>query len=140
MSREEISLIIVDYIQLMYSDNSENRAHEISRIARDLKITAMDLRVPVIAVSQLRRPAPTAMSKKPKLEDLKESGGIEQNADLAILIYRPERDNPKDDNLKGIAEINLAKHRNGRTGEFRLYWMSSFSKFENPAEEDVLVE
>ncbi|MHB8896613.1 MAG: replicative DNA helicase [Candidatus Geothermincolia bacterium] len=140
MSTEKnVGLIIVDYIQLMYSDKrTESRAQEVSRIARDLKVMAMDLEVPVIAVSQLRRPPPTVQKKDPSLEDLKESGGIEQNADLVVLIYRPEVDDPKNMDVKGVAEINLAKHRNGRTAKFKLYWMGSYSKFENPAEEDLL--
>jgi len=139
MARENIGLIIVDYIQLMYhSETTANRAQEVSRIARDLKVTAMDLKVPVIAVSQLRRPPEGALKKEPRLEDLKESGGIEQNADVVLLIYRPEVDNPKDDNLKGKVELNLAKHRNGRTGKINLLWEGSHSSFRNPAEDDLI--
>ncbi|MDD5747481.1 MAG: replicative DNA helicase [Actinomycetota bacterium] len=134
-AKENIGLIIVDYIQLMYGSKPENRAQDVSRIARDLKVIAMELEVPLIAVSQLRRPAQGA-KKEPSLEDLKESGGIEQNADVVVLIYRPEVDDPRNQDLKGIAEINVAKHRNGRTGHFELLWMGSYSKFENPAEED----
>lgn len=138
-TEKNVGLIIVDYIQLMYSDKrTESRAQEVSRIARDLKVMAMDLEVPVIAVSQLRRPPPTVQKKDPSLEDLKESGGIEQNADLVVLIYRPEVDDPKNMDVKGVAEVNLAKHRNGRTAKFKLYWMGSYSKFENPAEDDLL--
>ncbi len=138
-TEKNVGLIIVDYIQLMYSDKrSESRAQEVSRIARDLKVMAMDLEVPVIAVSQLRRPPPTVQKKDPSLEDLKESGGIEQNADLVLLIYRPEVDDPKNLDVKGVAEVNLAKHRNGRTAKFKLYWMGSYSKFENPAEDDLI--
>lgn len=140
MAKENIGLIIVDYIQLMYSGKADTRAQEVSRISRDLKVTATDLKVPVLAVSQLRRPPPTVAQKKPTLEDLKESGGIEQSADLVILIYRPEVDDPTNLDVKGLAEINLAKHRNGKTGKFKLYWMASYSKFDNPAEEDLLVE
>lgn len=140
MSREKVGLIIVDYIQLMYGQRAESRAQEISKLSRDLKVMAMELEVPVLAVSQLRRLPPGVAKKTPSLEDLKESGGIEQNADLVVLIYRPEVDEPKNLDLKGIAEVNLAKHRNGRTAQFRLYWMGSFSKFENPAEEDLLTE
>jgi replicative DNA helicase len=103
-------------------------------------VMAMDLEMPVLAVSQLRRPPPTIAKKDPSLEDLKESGGIEQNADLVVLIYRPEVDDPNNMDVKGKAEINLAKHRNGRTAKFMLYWMGSYSKFENPAEEDLLQE
>ena len=71
-------------------------------------------------------------------EDLRESGAIEQNADLVILIYRPEVDDPRDHELKGIAEVNLAKHRNGETGQFKLAWIGGYTKFENLADEDLL--
>jgi len=83
----------------------------------------VELEVPVIAVSQLRRPPATIGKKTPSMEDLRESGAIEQNADLVILIYRPEVDDPRDHELKGIAEVNLAKHRNGVTGQFKLAWI-----------------
>ena len=139
-SRENIGLVIVDYIQLFYTSKAESRAQEVSRIARDLKVIAMELEVPVLAVSQLRRPPPTVTKKEPSLEDLKESGGIEQNADLVVLLYRPEVDDPKNLDIRGEAEVNLAKHRSGRTAKFKLYWMASYSKFENPAEEDLLAE
>lgn len=140
IAREKIGLIIVDYIQLMHIPGfREGRVQEVSRIARDLKVLAMELEVPVVAVSQLRRPPATvSKEKKPSLEDLRESGAIEQNADLVVLIYRPEMDNPKDLEMKGIAEINLAKHRNGETGQFKLAWIGGYTKFENLAEEDLL--
>jgi replicative DNA helicase len=142
ISREEIGLIIVDYIQLMHIPGfREGRVQEVSRIARELKVMAMELEIPLIAVSQLRRPPPTtSKEKKPSLEDLRESGAIEQNADLVVLIYRPEMDDPRDLELRGIAEINLAKHRNGETGQFKLAWIGGYTKFENLAEEDLLAE
>jgi len=137
MARENIGLIIVDYIQLMHIPGfREGRVQEVSRIARDLKVLAMELETPVIAVSQLRRPPATIGKKTPSMEDLRESGAIEQNADLVILIYRPEVDDPRDHELKGIAEINLAKHRNGETGQFKLAWIGGYTKFEN-LEEDM---
>lgn len=137
-AKENIGLMVVDYIQLLYMGKSEgrryeSRAQEVSKIARDLKVIAMDLGIPVIAVSQLKRQG----QKKPTLEDLKESGGIEQSADLVILIYRPEVDDPNPD-LRGIADINLAKHRNGQTGDFKVYWKGSHAKFENLVEEKSL--
>jgi replicative DNA helicase len=144
MSKEKnIGLIIVDYIQLMYGGKGdtrryESRAQEVSKIARDLKVLAMDLEIPVLAVSQLRRPPATVAKKDPSLEDLKESGGIEQNADIVLLIYRPIVDDPSNLDLKGVADINLAKNRNGRTARFKLLWFDSYSKFENPAEDDRL--
>ena len=140
IARENIGLIIVDYIQLMHIPGfREGRVQEVSRIARDLKVLAMELEIPVIAVSQLRRPPATvSKEKRPNLEDLRESGAIEQNADLVVLIYRPEMDDPRDLELRGIAEINLAKHRNGETGQFKLAWIGGYTKFENLAEEDLL--
>ena len=142
IARESIGLIIVDYIQLMHIPGfREGRVQEVSRIARELKVMAMELEIPVIAASQLRRSPPTvSKEKKPSLEDLRESGAIEQNADLVLLIYRPEVDNPRDLELRGIAEINLAKHRNGETGQFRLAWIGGYTKFENLAEEGLLAE
>ncbi|MBN1288963.1 MAG: replicative DNA helicase [Actinobacteria bacterium] len=136
-AKEDIGLIVVDYIQLMYQKGIENRAQEVSKLARDLKVMAMELQVPVIVASQLRRPPPTVTKGAPSLEDLKESGGIEQNADVVILIYRPEVDDPKNQDLKGEVDINIAKHRNGETGKFRLFWVGGYSKFKNPAREDT---
>jgi replicative DNA helicase len=141
IARENIGLIIVDYIQLMHIPGfREGRVQEVSRIARDLKVMAMELEIPLLAVSQLRRPPPTVAKKTPSMEDLRESGAIEQNADLVILIYRPEMDDPRDVESKGIAEVNLAKHRNGMTGQFRLAWIGGYTKFDNLAEEDLLAE
>lgn len=140
MSREDIGLIIVDYIQLMHIPGfREGRVQEVSRIARDLKVMAMELEVPLIAVSQLRRPPPSvSKEKRPSLEDLRESGAIEQNADLVVLIYRPEMDDPRDVELRGLAEVSLAKHRNGETGIFNLLWIGGYTKFENRAEDSLL--
>ena len=143
MARENVGLIIVDYIQLMHLPGfREGRVQEVSRIARDLKVLAMELEVPVLAVSQLRRPPPTVTKKEPSLEDLRESGAIEQGADVVILLYRPEVDNPSGRGVQGMADIHLAKHRNGRTGKFRLSWIGAYTRFENLAEEeeDLLTE
>ena len=120
----------------------EGRTQEVTRIARDLKVLAMELEVPVIAVSQLRRPQLTVTKKEPSLEELRESGAIEQNADVVLLLYRPEVDDPGARGVQGIAEINLAKHRNGKTGKFRLSWIGAYTRFENLAEEeeDLLTE
>lgn len=136
-SKENIDLIIVDYIQLMYQKGIENRAQEVSKLARDLKVMAMELEVPVIAVSQLRRPPATITKGPPSLEDLKESGGIEQNADVVILIYRPEVDDPKNLEIKGDVEVNIAKHRSGETGKFPLLWIGECTKFRNPAPKEI---
>ncbi|MBU1670280.1 MAG: replicative DNA helicase [Actinobacteria bacterium] len=145
MAKQSIGLVIVDYMQLMYAGKGEgrrfeSRAQEVGKIARDLKATAMDLKVPVIAVSQLRRPPAQIAKKEPSLEDLKESGGIEQNADMVMLIYRRIVDEPENKDAEGIAEIHLAKNRNGQTGKFKLAWIGEYTKFEELAEEGLLPE
>jgi len=126
-----LDLIIVDYLQLMQvSGTTENRATEISEISRSLKALARELRVPIIALSQLNRSVEQRQDKKPVMSDLRESGAIEQDADLIVFIYRDEvydHDTPR----KGIADINIAKQRNGPTGEFPLTFLGQFTKFEN---------
>jgi replicative DNA helicase len=126
-----LDLIVVDYLQLMQvSGSTENRATEISEISRSLKALARELRVPIIALSQLNRSVEQRHDKKPVMSDLRESGAIEQDADLIVFIYRDEvydHDTPR----KGIADINIAKQRNGPTGEFPLTFLGQFTKFEN---------
>jgi replicative DNA helicase len=141
MAKEQIGLVIVDYIQLLYGGRAdgrryESRAQEVSKIARDLKVMAMDLEIPIIAVSQLRRPAAHMVKKEPSLEDLKESGGIEQNADMVLLLYRPEVDEPSVPEYQGIAQLHIAKHRNGQTGKFKLAWIGEYARFEHMATEE----
>lgn len=130
-----LDLIVIDYLQLMrVAGSAENRATEISEISRSLKGLARELRVPVIALSQLNRSVESRTDKKPVMSDLRESGAIEQDADLILFIYRDEvynHDSPR----KGIADINVAKQRNGPTGEFPLTFLGKFTKFENYAPE-----
>ena len=130
-----LSLIVVDYLQLMQvSGNTENRATEISEISRSLKALARELKLPIIALSQLNRSVEQRTDKKPVMSDLRESGAIEQDADLIVFIYREEvydKDTPR----QGIADINIAKQRNGPTGEFPLTFLGQFTKFENYAPE-----
>jgi len=130
-----LDLIVIDYLQLMrVAGTAENRATEISEISRSLKGLARELRVPIIALSQLNRSVETRTDKKPVMSDLRESGAIEQDADLILFIYRDEvynHDSPR----KGIADINIAKQRNGPTGEFPLTFLGRFTKFENYAPE-----
>ena len=109
--------MIVDYLQLMTSGTSvENRVQEVSQISRALKVLARDLEVPIVALSQLSRAVEQRHDKRPILSDLRESGSIEQDADLVMFVYRDEYYNPEDTESAGIAELILAKHRNGATG------------------------
>lgn len=135
-----IDLIIVDYLQLMQGDSrGENRVQEISYISRSLKALARELNVPVIAVSQLSRAVEWRASHRPQLSDLRESGSIEQDADVVTFIYRDdyyhtreewEREYPDKDYPEGIADIIIAKHRNGPTGEIKLHFIPQKAKFE----------
>jgi len=126
-----LGLVVVDYLQLMQvAGTTENRATEISEISRSLKALAKELDVPVIALSQLNRSVEQRTDKKPVMSDLRESGAIEQDADLIVFIYREEVYDP-DTPRKGIADIIIAKQRNGPVGEFHLTFLGEFTKFEN---------
>lgn len=132
-SREGLDLVIVDYIQLMESRTGrrdENRVQELSAISRGLKMLARDLDVPLICISQLNRSPESRPDKRPMLSDLRESGAIEQDADLVMLIYRDDYYNA-DSEEKGIAEVNLAKHRSGPTDRVKLTFMGTYAKFGN---------
>jgi replicative DNA helicase len=131
-----LGLIVVDYLQLMQVPGTkENRATEISEISRSLKALAKELKVPVIALSQLNRSVEQRTDKKPVMSDLRESGAIEQDADLIMLIYREEVYEP-DTARKGIADIIIAKQRNGPTGEVHLTFLGKYTRFENLATGD----
>ncbi len=125
-----LSLVVVDYLQLMAggSTRSENRQQEIAEISRGLKVLARDLDVPVLAVAQLSRAVEQRHDKRPLLSDLRDSGAIEQDADVVMFLYRDEYYNPDSDD-KGIAEIIIGKHRNGPTGMVKLAWLSQYTKF-----------
>ncbi len=125
-----LSLVVVDYLQLMVGQNSrsENRQQEIAEISRGLKVLARDLDVPGLAVAQLSRAVEQRHDKRPLLSDLRDSGAIEQDADLVMFLYRDEYYNPDSDD-KGIAEVVIGKHRNGPTGKVRLTWMEKYTKF-----------
>ncbi len=126
-----LGLIVVDYLQLMQvPGNMENRATEISEISRSLKALAKELALPVIALSQLNRSVEQRTDKRPVMSDLRESGAIEQDADMIIFIYREEVYNP-DTPRKGLADIVIAKQRNGPIGDFPLTFVGRYTKFEN---------
>ncbi|MCX8159511.1 MAG: replicative DNA helicase [Candidatus Saccharicenans sp.] len=128
-----LDIVFVDYIQLMRTGGRfENRNQEMSFISRSLKELAKELRIPVVGVSQLSR-APEKMRKEPKpmLSDLRESGAIEQDADVVIFIYRPDYYHPEDEAIKGIAEVTVAKQRNGPLGSVPLVFLREYAKFVN---------
>ncbi len=128
----DLKMIIIDYLQLMSGSGrgSESRQQEISDISRSLKALARELQVPVLALSQLSRAVEQRPDHRPMLSDLRESGAIEQDADVVMFIYRDDYYNP-DTEKKGIAEINIAKQRNGPIGTIDLVWLPEFTKFAN---------
>jgi replicative DNA helicase len=131
-SRHELGLIIVDYLQLMRPDDtSVSRVEQIGHMSRGLKILARELHVPVIAVSQLSRAVEARPDKRPLLSDLRESGSIEQDADLVLFIYRDEYYNRETTENPGEAEVIVSKHRNGPVGKLNLAFMERYPKFAN---------
>lgn len=129
---KKLGLIIIDYLQLMQGSGrkSDNRQNEISEISRSLKVLAKELDIPVIALSQLSRTSESRSDKRPMLSDLRESGAIEQDADMVMFIYRDEYYN-KDTEDKNMAECIIAKHRSGSTGMFKMGWQGKYTKFVN---------
>jgi replicative DNA helicase len=137
LKKRDLGLVIIDYLQLVQGRRSaESRQLEISEISRSLKALAKDLNVPVLALSQLNRKVEDRPNKKPQLSDLRESGAIEQDADVIAFIYRDELYNPTTEENKNVAEIILAKQRNGPTGFFKLQFQQEFTRFRDYAEED----
>src|SRR5215207_1871431 len=123
-----LSLVVVDYLQLMIGGRQENRQQEVAEISRGLKVLARDLDVPVLAIAQLSRAVEQRHDKRPLLSDLRDSGSIEQDADMVMFLYRDEYYNPDSDD-KGIAEVIVGKHRNGPTGKVQLAWLEQYTKF-----------
>jgi replicative DNA helicase len=132
-SKVPLSLLIVDYLQLMVGDSrSENRQQEVAAISRSMKQLARELNVPVIAVSQLNRAPEARADREPQLADLRESGAIEQDADMVMFIY----EDPSDPSSKGVIKLKIAKHRNGPTGTVRLGFVRDYTKFRTLAAAD----
>ena len=130
---KNIGLVVIDYLQLVQGSSSRrigSREQEISEISRSLKILAKELNIPVVALSQLSRAAEKRDDKRPMLSDLRESGAIEQDADIVLFLYRDDYYNPETED-KNIAEIIISKHRGGSTGTIKLLWMGSYTKFVN---------
>ncbi len=127
-----LGLVIIDYLQLMQGSRtkSDNRQQEISEISRSLKILAKEINVPVICLSQLSRAPEARTDHRPILSDLRESGAIEQDADIVMFLYRDDYYNPETDK-KNIAELIIAKHRSGSTGTIELVWLGQYTKFAN---------
>jgi replicative DNA helicase len=131
----QLGLIVIDYIQLMAAPSGkqgENRATEISEISRSLKALAKELNAPVVVLSQLNRSLEQRPDKRPVMSDLRESGAIEQDADVILFIYRDEVYNPESAD-KGLAEIIVAKQRNGPIGRVKLTFLGQYTRFENYA-------
>ncbi|MEE9299388.1 MAG: replicative DNA helicase [Acidimicrobiia bacterium] len=137
--KSDLGLVVVDYMQLMQGPaRSDNRQQEIAEISRSLKNLARELHVPVIAVSQLNRQLEQRENKRPRLGDLRESGAIEQDADIVMFIYRDEYYSPDSPETRGIAEINIAKHRAGATGNVMMTFAAEFTRFRNYTREDPI--
>jgi replicative DNA helicase len=130
-SEHGVGLIVVDYLQLMSGRNTENRVQEVSEISRSLKILARELNVPVVALSQLSRMVENRPDKVPQLSDLRESGSIEQDADVVMFIYREDMYKGKESRRPNVAEIHIKKHRNGPTGQIDLFFDADKTSFRN---------
>jgi replicative DNA helicase len=134
----DLGLIVIDYLQLMQvPGNNENRATEISEISRSLKALAKELNVPVVALSQLNRSLETRADKRPVMADLRESGAIEQDADVIVFIYRDDYYNKENSPDKGLAEVIIGKQRNGPTGSVKLKFFGEYTRFDNLSHDSV---
>jgi len=134
----KLGLIVIDYVQIMTGISTgpgSNRAQEIAEISRSLKTLALELDVPIILLSQLNRDVESRTDKRPNISDLRESGALEQDADIILLLYRDDYYNREDSKEKGIAELNIAKNRSGSTGTVKMAFLNQYTRFENLAYE-----
>jgi replicative DNA helicase len=132
----KLGVIVIDYVQIMpgiHSGSNSNRAQEIAEISRSLKTLALELDVPIILLSQLNREVESRTDKRPNISDLRESGALEQDADIILLLYRDDYYNREDSKEKGLAEVNIAKNRSGSTGTIKLAFLNQYTRFENLA-------
>lgn len=139
-AEDELGLIVIDYLQLVEASNSrEERFQAVTTISRGLKTLARELQVPIIALSQLSRQVESRQSKRPQLSDLRESGAIEQDADIVMFIYREEYYDTQEESTenRGKAEVIIAKHRNGPTGKVDLLFQPNITKFKNPVKPNI---
>lgn len=140
MEEKNLGLVVIDYLQLMEGGSGSNpndRNQQISAISRGLKTLARELEVPIIALSQLSRAVESRTDKRPILSDLRDSGAIEQDADIVMFIYRDEYYNKEDTENRGKAQLRVAKHRNGPVGDIDLLFQSNITKFKNPTKTNV---
>jgi len=135
--KADIQAVFVDYLQLMHSPRAESRQVEIATISRGLKALGRELNVPIIALAQLNRMAEGRQDKRPIMSDLRESGAIEQDADVVLLIHREEYYRPDDETVRGKAQLIIAKQRNGPTGDVELQFDKRITRFNNLAMEAV---
>lgn len=129
--RKGLDLIVVDYLQLMQLPKAENRNLAVADVSRALKLLARELEIPVLALSQLSRGVETRGEKRPMMSDLRDSGALEQDADVIVFLHRPEVYEPNRSEYHGLAEVIIAKQRNGPTGTIKLQWMKETTRFEN---------
>lgn len=132
MKEKNLGLIVIDYLQLMQGNNPNDRNQEISAISRGLKILAKELEVPIIALSQLTRGNEKRDNKRPMLSDLRDSGAIEQDADIVLFIHREEYYEKENPDLKGKAELIVAKNRSGPVETIPLLFQANITKFKSP--------
>ena len=129
-----LDLVVLDYLQLMSAEGkSESRQQEISKLSRYLKLLARELEVPVVVLSQLSRAPELRQDHRPQLSDLRESGSIEQDADMVMFLYRDDYYTKEESESPGVCEVNIAKNRSGETGVVKLTWIGRYTKFSDMA-------